>query len=390
MNLATLLFATIVIAANAFAAPPREDVFTPLIAVAPYPTTQPVQGSDGKYHAVYELRLTNAKAVDATLQSVAVIDARDPRKVYATYSGADFEQRLRLMSNKPGSPVIKDSEERLLLIDLTFDRKDDVPQSVLHRFTLTGAPMPGRGTNAVPYEYAIAQVTMDRRLPIVVAPPLSGTGWVAYNGCCGIGGAHRASSQPVNGDVYYAQRFAIDFIRIDQAGMVVKGNEADVANYPGYGADIRAVADGIVIEVLNTLDDQTPPKLPDPATITLANVDGNHVVVDMGGSRFAFYAHMRKGSVPVKVGDRVKRGDLLGKLGNTGNTSAPHLHFHIMDGPSVLGSNGVPFVFEQFSYAGLVPAPLADDLTKSWSSALFPTPQLRRNQLPLDNSISTF
>jgi len=233
-------------------------------------------------------------------------------------------------------------------------------------------------------------VTMDRKLPIVVGPPLSGAGWVSYNGCCGIDGAHRASTQPVNGDLYYAQRFAIDFIRIDQAGMAMKGNEADVASYPGYGADVRAVADGIVIDMLNTQDDQTPPKLPDPSTITLQNVDGNHVVVDIGGSRYAFYAHFRKGSIPVKVGDRVKRGDLLGKLGNTGNSSAPHLHFHIMDGPSVLGSNGVPYVFEQFSYTGQVPAPLADDMAKSWSTALFPTPQVRRNQLPLNYAITTF
>jgi hypothetical protein len=66
------------------------------------------------------------------------------------------------------------------------------------------------------------------------------------------------------------------------------------------------------------------------------------VVVKIAPKRFAFYAHMQPGSLRVKEGDRVRKGQILGLLGNTGNTDAPHLHFHIMDGPSPLQSNGLP------------------------------------------------
>ena len=79
---------------------------------------------------------------------------------------------------------------------------------------------------------------------------------------------------------------------------------------------------------------------------------GNHVVVDIGEGRFAFYAHMQPGSVRVKVGDKVKTGQVLGLLGNSGNTDSPHLHFHVMDGPSPLVSNGLPFVFNSFTGQG--------------------------------------
>jgi murein DD-endopeptidase MepM/ murein hydrolase activator NlpD len=98
------------------------------------------------------------------------------------------------------------------------------------------------------------------------------------------------------------------------------------------------------------LPEQVPGKLPDGATIQTAA--GNHVVVDIGQGRFAFYAHMQPGSRKVKVGDAVATGQVLGVLGNTGNTDTPHLHFHVMDGPSPLLANGLPYAFTSFAGEG--------------------------------------
>ena len=81
---------------------------------------------------------------------------------------------------------------------------------------------------------------------------------------------------------------------------------------------------------------------------------GNHIVVRIGKGRWAFYAHMQPGSMRVRKGDRVRQGQVLGLLGNTGNTDGPHLHFHIMDGPSPLQSNGLPFVYSRFTGQGLI------------------------------------
>jgi murein DD-endopeptidase MepM/ murein hydrolase activator NlpD len=167
----------------------------------------------------------------------------------------------------------------------------------------------------------------------------------------------------------------------------------DVHSYPDYGASVLAVADGQVVDTLSALTDQTRGRLPDPSTITLENVDGNHVVLDSGGGVFAFYAHLQKGSVTVAPGDAVKCGQILGKLGNSGNTSAPHLHFHLMDGPSVLGSSGLPYVIDAFLYAGQVPAPefrKASGVAGTWTGGLLTRPSPRQGQFPLDLAVVTF
>ena len=81
---------------------------------------------------------------------------------------------------------------------------------------------------------------------------------------------------------------------------------------------------------------------------------GNYVVIDIGEGRFAFYAHMQPRSVRVKPGDKVTTGQVLGLLGNSGNTDAPHLHFHVMDGASPLLSDGLPYAFTSFTGEGRV------------------------------------
>ena len=97
------------------------------------------------------------------------------------------------------------------------------------------------------------------------------------------------------------------------------------------------------------LADGTPPL--DPPAIGFDDLAGNHVVEDLGGGRFALYAHLRHGSVRVHTGDVVARGDVLGHVGNSGNSSEPHLHFHVMDaagGPSALEADGLPYAFDAF------------------------------------------
>jgi hypothetical protein len=378
---------------------PDPDQLTPVFASPLTSSTRPFLATDGKYHLDYELVVTNSRPTTATLKTIEVLDAGkaagSPSAVIASYDGDHLVSRLRMMSNGPaGKPEIEFNGTRLFLIDVAFDTRAQVPTR-LHRFALLGAATPAPvPVTPVAMSYTLAPLDISPK-QIEIGPPLAGKGWVAMNGCCDIGGAHRTVGLAVNGGVYFGQRFAIDWMRLDDAGRMVKGDPADVRNYANFDADVLAVADGTVVSTLNTLEDQLPGKLPDPATITLANVDGNHVVLDLGGGVFAFYAHLRKNSVTVAPGQRVKRGQVLGKLGNTGNTSAPHLHFHLMEAPSVLGSNGIPYVIDSFALAGKIPLkdnPSASesDLEESYKKDLFPTASPRHGQFPVDFDVIDF
>ena len=375
------------------------DQFTPVIVSPLMGSARPFPGTDGKYHVVYELLVTNTKPTPATLKKVEVLDARSQgtpsTAVIASYEGDALVSRLRTLANTPAnSPEIEFGGTRLFLIDLTFDSQAQVPGRLQHLFALTGAsaPAPTPMTPAA-LSYTVAPLELHAQLP-EIGPPLAGKRWVAINGCCEAGGAHRGSGLAANGWIYYGQRFAIDWMRLDDAGRLVHGDPADVHNYSCYGVDVLAVADGTVVQVLDALGDQPPGKLPDPKTMTVENVLGNHVILDLGGGVYAFYAHMEKGSIRVAEGQRVKRGEVLGKLGNSGNTSAPHLHFHLMEGPSALASNGIPYVIDSFALAGRIPAEKdpakADSIEGSWSGGLFPSPSPRHGQFPLDLDVIDF
>jgi murein DD-endopeptidase MepM/ murein hydrolase activator NlpD len=180
-------------------------------------------------------------------------------------------------------------------------------------------------------------------------------------------------------------------MQLDKNGKFVNGDAADVHGYVDYGAQVISVADGVVVGLEDSLEDQKPGTLPDPKTINMGNVDGNHLVIDLGGGVYAFYAHLVKGSIVVKLGDHVKRAQPLAKLGNTGNSSAPHLHFHLMQGPSVLCSNGMPYVIDGFEAAGSLNLHSADEqgFTADFSKNFRPA-TARHDQYPLDVDIVNF
>ncbi len=229
-----------------------------------------------------------------------------------------------------------------------------MPKLLLHHFQLLGASTPGgRPVAPVPLDYTVAPFEIKGTLPIV-GPPLSGKGWIAFNGRCQPGSVHRGAGLPVNGKIYFAQRFAIDWMRINPEGKMVHGDPLKVESYVDYGAPVLAVADATVVATGDGLNDQIPGKLPDRKTMDIDNVDGNHIILDLGNGNYALYAHLQKGSLRVKQGDRVHRGQVLALLGNTGNSSAPHLHFQLMSGPSSLGANGLPYKITSFQVVGHV------------------------------------
>src|SRR5262249_8373941 len=124
--------------------------------------------------------------------------------------------------------------------------------------------------------------------------------------------------------------------------------------------------------------------------ITLDNVVGDYITLDLGRGHFAVYAHLQPGSLKVKVGDRVRAGQVLALLGNSGNSDAPHLHFHLVDANSPLGAEGIPYAFEQFDQLGVAGDPDVFVAGGGWKAEAGAKPTPQRREFPLDNAVVAF
>lgn len=385
------------------------DAFTAVTVEVLGAPTFPFPGTDGQYHVSYDLQLVNTSAqVPATIERMDVVDAGNPDAVLVSIEGDQFVDpdcevgdcnRLRMLPSAPADDVvIAPQEGRVLFVDVSFDTIDDVPDEVLHHLYIQGSDSPS-ATAPVALDYLTTPYEINSGELQVVGPPVAGDNWVAMNGCCLIGFGHRSSPNSVNGKIVNGQHFAIDWKRMNDDGAFFTGDPNDNENYVDYGAGILAVADGEVVAVLDGMEANRPGVLPaaDPElaqTVTIETVDGNHIVLDLGNGTYAFYAHLQAGTILVEEGDTVERGEKIAELGNTGNANASHLHFHIMDGPSVLGSNGIPYVIDSFEYAGEVDIQEvldADDfLTGTFNQGELADPEERTDQLPMVLDIIDF
>ena len=122
-------------------------------------------------------------------------------------------------------------------------------------------------------------------------------------------------------------------------------------------------------------------------SITLENVLGNYLVLDMGDTRFASYAHLQPGSLRVKVGESVKAGQVLALLGNSGNSDGPHLHFQVTDAASPMASEGIPYEIETFTQKGLVPDPELLDKGQAWQPGTGDTQLIHHREFPVNSAV---
>jgi murein DD-endopeptidase len=215
----------------------------------------------------------------------------------------------------------------------------------------------------------------------MVGPPLRGGVWLTGNGPAAESG-HRRALIATGGTPTIAQRFAIDFVKLGADSTTFSGDRLKNESYYAYGNDALAVADGIVVATKDGIPQNVPGVTSRAVPITLETVGGNHVVIDLGKGRFAFYAHLQPGSLKVKVGDQVKRGQVVGLVGNSGNSTEPHLHFHVGDGISPLGSEGIPYEIDSFEIVGHC---------RSFGSGCEKTPPVSRHEeVPLGNTMVRF
>ncbi|HSP99709.1 MAG TPA: M23 family metallopeptidase [Candidatus Dormibacteraeota bacterium] len=333
---------------------PTPTAGTPLTtAVLVASTNAPLRvlGSDGQEHLEYDLILTNVLTAPATLTAIDVLGPDGAPLLHL--EGTDLAAQMQQLTG--GDPMVPAeipvSGTLATVMDVVLPA-GEVPERLGHRISYTipdvfAAAIIGSRTIDGP------ELAVDPRVPIVLAPPVRGPGWLNANGCCIAPAPHRLTRLVVDGASWRKiETFAIDWVTLRE-GRLFEGDGTRSEQWFAYGEEVVAAAAGTVVSMRDGVADQTPHQ-PPVGIQTPRDFAGNYVVIQIAPDVWAAYAHLLPGSVEVQVGDRVTVGQRLGLLGNTGNSSAPHLHFQLCDGPEILTSNSLPFVFSDYTLSGTI------------------------------------
>jgi murein DD-endopeptidase len=313
---------------------------------------------DGHQWLIYELHLTNFSREPLRIQGVEVL-AGETR--LQSFAGTELAQRMSILAaSRADTRAVQPGERAIIYLEVPSNPKS-APRVLRHRVRY----LSGRAAA----EVEGGEITVRARERRALGPPLRGGPWAAVYAWEWSRG-HRRVFYTLDGRARLPGRFAIDWVRQDERGRTERGDADIVENSLGYGAEVLAVADARVAAVRDGIaESERVSANPDHS---LDEAAGNYIALDIGDGRFAIYEHLKPGSIRVARGDRVRRGQVLALLGFTGDSTGPHLHFHVADSPMPLSGEGLPYEFDSFRV--------------SENGA----PQTRKHERPAPNAVVVF
>jgi murein DD-endopeptidase MepM/ murein hydrolase activator NlpD len=316
--------------------------------------------ADGTLVLSYELHVTNFGTAPLTFRSVEISGGGKAAPL-ATIDGSTLAQSLQLVGPGDDPTRLEPGRRAILFVWLSLPpvgaTSAIVPATLRHRFTFavgdkstaSGANLQLSVLDGVAVPTGVSTNGAQAPGPPVLEPPFRGGIWLAGNGPSNTS-AHRRSVIALEGRARISQRFAIDWLLIGANGDTSHDDVTKLENWWGYGEPILAAADGEVTRVVDAYPDNPPRTTPPPVTVD--NIAGNHVIIRFASNRYVMCAHLKHGSVRVKEGQRVKKGEQIAELGNSGNTTGPHVHFEVMDANSAIAAEGEPWIFPSFHFLG--------------------------------------
>ncbi|HEX7816571.1 M23 family metallopeptidase [Dyella sp.] len=380
------LLAAVTLAACCVAPVRSQQALAPVEARVPFAPMAFV-GSDGLTHLAYELHITNFYGDTGPLRPQGLkIFADDAKTPSLTL---DEEQLADVIRPAPSGhePIsIAPGKRSIVFLWLTLPSGSAVPHTLHHRMDLLTDKQ-----QTVTLDGADVQVSQKQ--PMIISRPLQGGRWLAHEGPGATQSHHWGSLVAVNGQLTIPQRYALDLVGIDETGHAMRSGVKDIqkskhTDWVGYGTNVLAVADGVVRSARDGEQEHHPLEpQPEPSSLTTNGLFGNYVVLELRPGIYASYAHLRRGSIKVKPGDRVHRGEVLGQLGQSGNSAAPHLHFQLSNAQTFEGSEGIPYAFDHFDLLG----PESEAQLFGQGDPWKPTHvEHRRTQLPLNDVVVDF
>lgn len=339
----------------------------------------------GSRQLVYELHATNYADIALLPARLDVLDADAPGQPLASWGGAALLARTAIAGtgkSPDAAQGLATGMHAVIYVEVVLPAGAAVPRRLVHRLAYAAI-----GNQAQEQRELLAGgIDVVQRAPVTVAPPLRGGPWVAIYGASFVRG-HRRVLFALDGQVRIPARFAIDWIRLDARGRHARSDERVVANWSGYGEDVLAVADATVVAVRNdypesrTLDNPRQP---------LGGGSGNFISLALRDGRYAHYEHLKPASVRVHPGEQVQRGQAIAALGFSGDSTGPHLHFHVSDGATPLAGEGLPFAIARYDVLGDYPN--LDDFAagKPWQPLPPDGARTRHDDMPAASAVVDF
>ncbi|GAB4093185.1 M23 family metallopeptidase [Flaviaesturariibacter terrae] len=304
---------------------------------------------------VYELHLSNLYQAAIRLDGVEVRTDTVRGTILYQSSGESFAKQWRHLASPDDSvkTVLEPGQRGILFFWIPLPPRAPAPVRLYQRLLLQ---LQGKKM-----ALDLTPLPVGKTEAVVLAPPIKGL-WLVAQGVDPVVAStegHNRLLYPYNGRIRLPQRFAVDWVRLGDSLKVFEGDSSRNENYAGYGADVYAVADGVVTEVQNDIPDNTPPLMTVPRTAK--TITGNYLVLRMKNGWSAFYGHLKPGSIRIKPGTRVRAGQVLAQVGNTGNSTGAHLHFQLQDGPHYY-DEGYPYVFASLLRQGRASKQDVDDM----------------------------
>jgi len=293
-----------------------------------------------------ELYLTNFAANPITLRRVEVLDADDSSAApIAAFEAPQLDALVQPIGAQTSAEGNRDTRQLaggrgvVVFLWIALEHGARVPNHLRQRVTTAEFVAEG------------AIIATHHRELLVLGPPVTGTNWLADDGPSNDAeNHHRRGILVFQGRALISRRYAIDWQQ-NQNGKDFSGDASDKRSYYAYGKPVLAVADSTVVTARDGLPDNVPRhngEFTPAVEMTPDTVFGNHIVLDLGGQQFASYLHLQPGSVRVKVGDHVRRGQVLAKIGDSGDAREPHVHFQVQTSSDPLAGEGVPYLIDHY------------------------------------------
>jgi murein DD-endopeptidase len=337
----------------------------------------------GKKLLLYELHLTNFASTDLTLKRIEIVDSAGA--VLSDLTDSELKGNIGRIDHTVGATdklLIPPGVRVLAYLSAPLGTLGAKPIELIHRIEYQASERSERAS------VQGGAFTVSAEPPVSVGPPLRGAPWVAIYDTSWERG-HRRMPYAVRGRVHIPGRFAIDWIKVDKKGKYFDGDGSNVRDWYGYGAEVLAVTDGVVAAPRDGMPESAT-LIKNPVRVEPEDASGNYVSLDLGAGHFAFYEHLRPGSIRVKPGDHVRRGSVIGLLGYTGESTGPHLHFHVSDNNSPVNGEGLPYQLERFRISGTYPSIETFAKSLPWTSAPLGLNVQPRGEFPAPLIVMTF